>query len=254
MTEKIQRAIDFAAKQTRATIERDPGFYPIYTTGGRWRNDHPSWTHWCEGFFPGMMWMLHEHTGHKFWREQAERYSKPLEPRQFDNKVHDLGFVLMSSYLPWFRASNDKRYEEVLIQAGRTMASRYMAKGRYLPSFLGPDSIFIDIMLNVRVIFYAAGLAKDREMWEIALNHCLTTRRYLVRGDGSTSHEGVYDLATGEFLRQTTQQGYRNDSAWSRGLAWALYGFGTAYRYSRDERFLKTAEDCAAFYVASTPG
>ena len=64
---------------------------------------------------------------------------------------------------------------------------------------------------------------------DIALRHCYTTRRVLVRGDGSTAHEGLFDLETGEFLKQTTQQGYRGDSCWSRGLAWALYGFGTAY-------------------------
>ena len=60
------------------------------------------------------------------------------------------------------------------------------------------------------------------------MQHCLTTRKYLVRGDGSTSHEGIFDLETGEFLRQTTQQGFRNDSSWARGTAWALYGFGTS--------------------------
>ena len=71
-----------------------------------------------------------------------------------------------------------------------------------------------------------------------------------MRGDGSTAHEGLFDLATGEFLRQTTHQGFRGDSCWSRGLAWALYGFGTAYRYTRDARFLQTAEACADFYIA----
>jgi unsaturated chondroitin disaccharide hydrolase len=75
----------------------------------------------------------------------------------------------------------------------------------------------------------------------------------LVRGDGSTAHEGLFDLETGEFLRQSTQQGFRGDSCWSRGLAWALYGFGTSYSYSGDPRFLRTAEACADFYLAHTP-
>jgi unsaturated chondroitin disaccharide hydrolase len=75
----------------------------------------------------------------------------------------------------------------------------------------------------------------------------------LVRGDGSTAHEGLFDPATGEFLRQTTHQGYRGDSCWSRGLAWALYGFGTAYTFTRDPAFLATAEACADFYILHTP-
>jgi unsaturated chondroitin disaccharide hydrolase len=63
----------------------------------------------------------------------------------------------------------------------------------------------------------------------------------------------LFDLETGEFLRQTTHQGFRGDSCWTRGLAWALYGFGTAYGFSHDPRFLQTAEACADFYIAHTP-
>jgi len=74
-----------------------------------------------------------------------------------------------------------------------------------------------------------------------------------VRGDGSTAHEGIFDLATGEFLRQSTHQGWRADSSWARGLAWAIYGFGTVYDFTRDPRFLQTAEACAAYYIEHTP-
>jgi unsaturated chondroitin disaccharide hydrolase len=86
-----------------------------------------------------------------------------------------------------------------------------------------------------------------------AMQHCLTTRRYLVRGDGSTAHEGIFDLQSGQFLRQSTQQGWRSDSVWARGLAWAIYGFGTVYQFTNDPRFLKTAQSCADFYIENTP-
>jgi unsaturated chondroitin disaccharide hydrolase len=106
----------------------------------------------------------------------------------------------------------------------------------------------------VGIIFYAARESGDAGLREIARRHCLTSRRVLVRGDGSTAHEGLFDLETGEFIRQSTHQGYRGDSCWSRGLAWALYGFGTAYQYTRDPRFLETACLCADFYLEHTPG
>jgi unsaturated chondroitin disaccharide hydrolase len=88
---------------------------------------------------------------------------------------------------------------------------------------------------------------------DIAIRHALTTRRHLIRGDGSTAHEGIFDTQTGEFLRQSTQQGYRGDSCWSRGLAWALYGFSNVYEYSRDPRFLDTAQGCADYYISQSP-
>jgi unsaturated chondroitin disaccharide hydrolase len=140
------------------------------------------------------------------------------------------------------------------MQAGRTMSLRFQKKGEYLRSFVSEDSLFIDIMMNVGIIFYAANETGDEELLRKAAEHCLTTRRYLVRGDGSTAHEGIFDLRTGEFLRQATHQGWRSDSSWARGLTWALYGFGTAYHFSGDERFLDAAERCADFYIARTPG
>jgi unsaturated chondroitin disaccharide hydrolase len=129
---------------------------------------------------------------------------------------------------------------------------RFNERGRYLRSFLAPDSLFVDIMMNVGVIFHAASRTGDPDLARIASEHCQTTRRFLVRGDGSASHEGIFDLDSGRFLRQTTQQGWRDDGSWARGQAWALHGFGTAYRYTADGRFLATAARCADFYIERT--
>ena len=247
-------AMHFAQKQVRSLIETYPDFYPMYTSGGRWKHEGPAWTHWCDGFLPGMMWIFRKHfepgsTEEKYWLEQATRYTTPLESRKHDRDVHDLGFIFLSTYLRWFRLTKDPALNDVIIQAGKTLAMRFKDKGGYLRSFVADNSLFIDIMMNVGIIFYAARETNDRRLRDIALRHCLTTRRVLVRGDGSTAHEGLFDTETGEFLKQTTHQGFRGDSCWSRGLAWSLYGFATSYEYSRDPRFLETSEMCADYYI-----
>jgi unsaturated chondroitin disaccharide hydrolase len=255
----FENAIQFAQKQVRNVIEKYPDFYPMYTEAGKWQHEGAAWTHWCDGFFPGMMWLFYRYLGpdkpdSRFWLEQAIRYSKPLEPRKMDGEVHDLGFIFMSTYYRWYQFTRDQAIKDVVLQAGRTLAQRFNEDGQYLRSFVAEDSLFIDIMMNVGIVFYAARESNDRRLRDIAVRHCNTTRRFLVRGDGSTAHEGIFDLQTGEFLRQSTQQGFRGDSCWSRGLGWALYGFSTAYEYSRDPRFLKTAEECADYYITYTPG
>jgi unsaturated chondroitin disaccharide hydrolase len=250
---QLESALEFAQKQVRALVDRDPGFYPMYTKEGRWRHGGEAWTHWCDGFLPGMMWIFAARTGDASWKQLAERYSRPLEPRRHDRTVHDLGFIFMSTYYRWHQLAGDPELVRVLIEAGRTLALRFQSSGGYLSSFLGPESLFIDIMMNVGIIFYAAERTNDRGLEEMARRHSLTSRRVLVRGDGSTAHEGIFDPATGNFLRQSTRQGKRADTCWSRGLAWALYGFGTAYSYTRDARFLHTAEACADFYIHHTP-
>ena len=253
-------SLKFAEKQVKGLIEKHPDFYPMYTQDGKWKHDGPAWTHWCDGFLPGMMWMFHRSElarggeDAEYWKKQAIRYSTPLEPRKNDRDVHDLGFIFISTYYRWFKLDpNSAKLNDVLVQAGRTLAMRFKEKGQYLRSFVSEDSLFIDIMMNVPIIFYAARETNDKALRDIAMRHTLTSRRVLVRGDGSTAHEGLFDLESGEFLKQTTHQGFRGDSCWSRGLAWALYGFGTCYEYSRDPRFLHTAEQCTDYFITHTP-
>ena len=250
---KCHVALDFAEKQLRRLIETHPDYFPMYTFNGKWVHGGEAWTNWCEGFLGGQLWLLYRHTGDPWWREKAEHYSRLIEHRKIDRDVHDLGFLFWPTWKRWYDLTGDPTINEVVVEAGRTLARRFKEKGRYLRSFVAEDSLFIDIMMNVGIIFYAARQTQDEDLWHIAEEHCLTTRRTLVRGDGSTAHEGLFDTETGEFLRQSTRQGWRGDSSWARGQAWALYGFGTAYAYTQDTRFLKTAEACADYYIERTP-
>jgi unsaturated chondroitin disaccharide hydrolase len=250
---KCTLAYEFAEKQLRRLVTSHPDFFPFYTVNGRWKHSGEVWTHWCEGFLGGQLWLIHQRSRDPWWRTKAEHYSRLIEHRKTDRSVHDLGFLFWSTWKPWYDLEGDLALNQVLIQAGQTMGTRFREKGNYIPSFLSEDSLFIDIMMNVAIIFYAAQQSGDSDLYQKAYRHCLTTRRVLVRGDGSTSHEGIFDLETGEFLRQSTKQGWRSDSCWARGLAWALYGFGTAYSFTRDARFLSAAESCAAYYIEHTP-
>jgi unsaturated chondroitin disaccharide hydrolase len=248
----FENALDFAAAQARNVIEDHPGYVPMYTVIGKWDREGDRWTNWCEGFYPGIFWLLHKVTGEAYWREQAEKYTVPLEGRRLDRDVHDLGFLFFSTYVRWYRITGDAAQRQILIDAGRTLALRRQ-RGGYLASFLGPQSLFIDIMMNVGIIFWAARETGDESLREIALEHCRTTQRYLVRADGGTAHEGIFDTATGQFLRESTQQGFRPDSTWSRGLAWAIYGFTAAHRLCGAGEFLETAQRCADCYLRRAP-
>lgn len=252
-TARYRRALEFARRQVAATIERTPDYFPIYTVGGRWRHEGELWTDWTGGFFAGTMWKFFEQTGDEAWRRRAEHYSRLLEHRQHDRNVHDLGFIFLNTYRPWYKLTGDAALHAVLVQAGRTLAMRFMERGQYLRSFVAPESLFIDIMMNVPLIFYAARETGDEELLRIATAHCRTTRDKLVRPDGSTAHEGIFDLATGEFLREDTHQGCRPDSAWARGLAWSLYGYSQCFGLTGNEEFLQVAERNAEFWLANLP-
>ncbi len=252
-TDEYTAALEFAEQQVSALIAKHPDFFPIYTVDGRWHHSGELWTDWTGGFLVGMMWQFHRRTGEERWRQQAEHYSQLLEHRQHDRNVHDLGFIFLNTYRPWYELTDDPRLNEVLVQAGRTLAMRFQEKGQYLCSFVASDSLFIDIMMNVPIIFYATRETGDAELNRIATAHCRTTRDCLVRENGSTAHEGIFDTDTGAFLRQTTHQGLRGDSSWARGLAWSLYGFSQVYALTGAEEFLEVAERNAEFWLLNLP-
>jgi len=93
LVQRYEVALQFAERQLRALVEQTPDFFPIYTRHGVWKHEGELWTDWCGGFLAGMMWLLYEQTGDRWWRIQAEHYSQKLEHRQFDRNVHDLGFM-----------------------------------------------------------------------------------------------------------------------------------------------------------------
>jgi unsaturated chondroitin disaccharide hydrolase len=252
-TNRYAQALDFAQRQVAATVERTPDYFPIYTTGGKWFHGGELWTDWTGGFFAGMMWKFFERGGDEAWRRHAEHYSRLLEHRQHDRNVHDLGFIFLNTYLPWYELTGDESLHQVLLTAGRTLARRFMEKGQYLRSFVAPESLFIDIMMNVPIIAYAARETDDAELDRIATAHCRTTRDTIVRPDGSTAHEGIFDLQTGKFLRQTTHQGLRGDSAWARGLAWSMYGYSKMFAITGRQEYLDVAERNADYWLKHLP-
>jgi len=245
-------ALEVAAGKVSRLVANHPDYFPLYTDHGRWKHGKEAWTNWCEGFLGGQMWLFYELGLGDEWKARAEHYSKLVEERQYDDQVHDLGFVLCPTWKKWWELTGDDSCREVIIQGGRTMATRFNSAGKFLRSFLAPNSIFIDIMMNVGIIAVAGLETGDQGLVDVAEQHCETTRKYLVRGDGSTSHEGIFDLDTGEFVRQTTQQGWRNDSSWARGQAWSLYGFTSMYALTGNPHWLATAQLNADYWLEHT--
>lgn len=242
-----------AREKVRSLITRNPGTFPTFTDGGAWHFEDDPWAPtWSAGFLTGLLWLFADHDETGWWRRQAEKYSELLEPRKHDGGTHDIGFLFTPSWGRWHAAAPSERTAAVLIQAGRTMARRFNEHGRYLSTWVDPGSTFIDVMMNIGIIYQAGHLSHDENLAQIATAHAMTTRRYLVRGDGTSVHEAWFDPETGEFQRTATHQGYRSDSSWVRGHAWGVYGFGSAYSWTGDPRFLDTARLLADTYIART--
>jgi unsaturated chondroitin disaccharide hydrolase len=121
----------------------------------------------------------------------------------------------------------------------------------YVYSFNGPHSLFVDTMRTIRILGVAWQLGHalyhegDRraDLLKRSVLHGLATNQYVVfHGDsthaydvrGRTAHEAVFNRNDGAFRTRSTQQGYSPFSTWTRGLAWAMLGYG------EELEFLKT--------------
>ena len=58
-----------------------------------------------------------------------------------------------------------------------------------------------------------------------------------------------YNPHDGSIIRKQTRQGYADESSWSRGQGWGLYGYTMMYRETGVEEFLEQAEKIAAYIL-----
>jgi unsaturated chondroitin disaccharide hydrolase len=247
------RAVQLAAHRLQRLLELHPGQFPTSTLDGKWIFDLEGHISGYEGYLPGQLWLLYRMTRDAWLRAAAERLTIALEALKIDPYAPNLGQIFMPTWKRWYEFSNEPVLNQVLIDAGRTLAARYLPQAGYLHAHNSPSTLHIDSLLDLPLVFYAAQQTGDPHLLHVARSHTETARRYLVRGDGSTAEEALFEVDSGQFLRELSRLGWRSDSCWARGLAAAIYGFSTIYTYTHDSRDISTAENCARYYLEHTP-
>jgi hypothetical protein len=209
---------------------------------------------WTSGFYPGTLWYMYELTGGPEWKERAFSYTATLEDQQFNGSNHDVGFRMFCSYGNALRLTGDESFIPVLVQSAKTLIARYHENVGCIRSWdFNQENwqcpVIIDNMMNLELLFWASGETGDPIYRDIALKHARTTMRNHFRPDNSSVHVVDYDTITGQVRQKITHQGYSDESSWSRGQAWGLYGFTMTYRYTDQVDFLKQAERIAGFLL-----
>jgi unsaturated chondroitin disaccharide hydrolase len=108
-------------------------------------------------------------------------------------------------------------------------------------------------MMNLELLFWASQETGDPKFAAIAIAQARTALTRHVRPDGSTSHVTDFNPDTGEFIKQDTHQGLSATSCWSRGQAWAVYGYAECYRETKDAAFLEAARKLANYCLRRLP-
>lgn len=246
---KLEHKMPYAVQKAR-----EVSFIPYTTRDGAWvppPMDGISW--WTNGFWPATMWQMYLRTGDELYRAEAQRTEEMLDDalREFDHLHHDLGFMWLISAGVNYRLTGDDTSRKRTLLAANLLAGRYNPLG-FIRAW-NSDRVgwaIIDCMMNLNLLYFAAEHTGDPRFRQIAMNHADTTLRHFVRQDGSVEHIVVFDPETMEVLEKPAGQGCAPGSSWSRGQAWALYGFMLSYLHTGKQEYLDAAKSIAHYFIS----
>jgi len=214
---------------------------------------------WTSGFYPGSLLYLYEYTGNDALLQEAKRHMKAQEKLQTVTTNHDLGFMMYCSFGNAYRLFQKPQDKAILIQSAKSLASRFYPKVGSIKSWDKVKSldgvhmlnfpVIIDNMMNLELLFFASKATGDPVYKNMAITHANTTIKNHLRPDYSCYHVVNYDEATGKVLNRETQQGFSDNSTWSRGQAWGIYGFTMVYRETGDQKYLQVAQKMTDFFL-----
>lgn len=240
-----------------AVVPRTLGKLPYTPINGRYNDlsrENPNW--WTNGFWPGMMWMLYMRTNNEMYREAAENAEELLDSAfmNYDGINHDLGFLWHLSSGENYRLTGNPKARLRATYAANLMVGRFNLNGQYIRAWLPDETIgwsIIDAMMNLPLLYWASNEYHDPRFQMIAQAHADMTMRDHLRADGSVRHIVNHDYLLGGVIDEKGGQGYAVGTSWSRGQAWAIYGFALTYRYLQKREYLDAAKRVAHYFIAS---
>jgi unsaturated chondroitin disaccharide hydrolase len=209
---------------------------------------------WTSGFFPGSLWYLYENSENPKILEYAKLYTDRVEREKYTTDNHDVGFMLYCSFGNGLRLTQEKRYEEVLLTGANSLTTRYNPDIGLIRSWDHSTDrwhypVIIDNIMNLELFLWAYDYSGNPIFKEIAVSHADKTIEHHFRPDYSSYHVVSYDTILAVPHTKQTHQGYSDESMWSRGQAWGLYGYTYLYRELKDERYLIQAQGIADFLI-----
>ena len=256
-----QEALDFATEKIRANIPVFGSSFPApASSGGVYPLiDNIDWT---ASFWPGMIWLAWESSGDEIFRRAAEGYTGSFRNR-LDRRVmvqtHDLGFLYtLACVAPW-RLTGNSAARAAALKAADLLMIRFYEKAGIIQAWGDLNDvtqrgrIIIDCVMNLPLLFWAAEETGNPYYREAAERHLENANRFLIRDNWSAYHTYYFDTETGLPLRGATHQGYSDDSCWSRGQSWGIYGNALCYRYTRNPQLLEYSRGLARYFLNRLP-
>jgi len=222
---------------------------------------------------PGLFWRLYETTGDASWATRATNWTNSPQANVFDPDNDQgfqiyysfgLGYELTGKSNSAFRSSlvatannfDTQRFSSTIgcYRSWTNRSSNPVDSPSITDSTPNPDDpifeVNIDQMMNLELPLYVGALENNATLTAHAVAHADRTWTENIRADGGCVHVIGYNT-DGSVQYQRTHQGWPPDSTWSRGQAWAVYGYAMVYRYTSLPRMLTRAEKCFDYFMGA---
>lgn len=259
-SEQLDEAKRLAVSLIRANLTDYTDYFPDSNSVGGFypRTENVEWT---TGFWTGQIWLAYEQTGDEAFRRsgdvQVDSFLRRIEER-IDVDHHDMGFLYSPSCVAAWQLTGNQTARTAALLAADNLMERFHEQGQFFQAWgaLGAKDnyrLIIDCLLNMPLLFWAAGETGEQRYRDKAIAHITTAMKLVIRPDCSTYHTYFFDPETGVPERGVTHQGNRDGSAWSRGQAWGIYGAAMAYRYVRDPDYVEIFEKVTGYFLKHLP-
>ena len=259
--EKLMRAAEKATDKLEALAKKYGVAFPG-TRSIEYRYACAENKNWEAGMYTGCYWLAYEITGNKFFREEAEKHLPTYEER-FEKKTglmgHDVGFPYMPSCVAAYKVTGNEWARALALEVAKFFyQNAYTTVGPYKFIKRGrkegePYRTMMDTLMNANLLLWAGKELGDENLTNAGLNQSITTEALLIREDGSSFHHYMFDAENCEPVRGLTLQGHSDDSCWSRGHSWGVYGFPIAYSYTKADFLPSLHKDVTYFMLNHLP-
>lgn len=226
------------------------GDFPHITEKGRWLTNTNG--HWTGGFWTALLWLraLHQ-PDDEVLKTLALRQAKKLETRMSDAKTHDMGFIFGPSCILGNHIVADDQLVRMSLAGAHNLESLYRDQVGLCLAWDEPGYegiAIVDTIMNLPIMIWAAQQEGNASLRDKAIAVANRISEVHLREDASTYHVVRWDTNTFEITAQTTHQGFSADTCWSRGQAWALYGFANMFRYAAIPAYIETSQRLATYF------
>ena len=248
LIDKVTKHLDYYTDAFPGEIPADGDKYNLQPAMG-----------WVSGFWPGILNITYKSTRSEKILDKIRHFERVQNDLFQSMEVlhHDTGFMYYLSCAMDYNMTGNEEAKKNALNAACVLASRFNPKGGFIRAWnndVGSTEeragwVIIDCMMNLELLYWASEVSNDARFKHIANAHADSTMKNFIRDDGTTKHICEYDPETGEYIKNQKGQGYSEESAWTRGMGWAVAGFAKAYGYTKNEEYLKTAKKVSeAFY------